>query len=79
MEKRTLSDIKYIMQSHPAVGAEVSRGGVIFVILWGTVLSVLLSAACFQHITNPIFSERHTAIRHHYSLLATPHNSRLAA
>ena len=33
MEKRTLSDIKYIMQSHPAVGAEVSRGGVIFVIL----------------------------------------------
>lgn len=33
MEKRTLSDIKYIMQSHPAVGAEVSHGGVIFVIL----------------------------------------------
>ncbi len=33
MERRTLSDIKYIMQSHPAVGAEVSRGGVIFVIL----------------------------------------------
>lgn len=27
------SDTKYIMQSHPAVGAEVSRGGVIFVIL----------------------------------------------